>query len=99
MTIDLADEEAVRNAALEEASAGVKFYVWMYSNLTNPLLLQKGELLKKSKESLYKGRLKALSELEYILMTHYRQKTIFKRKMIEYEEEKRKIMEEEEKWA
>lgn len=40
-----------------------------------------------------------MSEIEYILMSHYRVKTIYKRKMLEYEEEVGKIYEEEERWA
>ena len=32
-------------------------------------------------------------------MSHYRQETIYKRRMQEYEDERHKIIEDEEKWA
>ncbi len=37
-SVDLKDDEAVRRAGLASASASVRFYVWMYKTLTNPLL-------------------------------------------------------------
>lgn len=54
--------------ALKKAPFSVRLYIWAYKKLTNPLVAQKGDLLKMSEKKLEFGNLKAFSEMEYLLI-------------------------------
>ena len=68
---ELNDEEQVYQAAYREAPTSVKLYIWINNNLTNPLMVQGGEILKRSKEAIYLGKDRVRSDIEYYMIDHY----------------------------
>ena len=85
-SVDLEDDEQVYHAAIAQAPSSVKLFIWINKNMTNPLMIQGGDILEKSRNLLYLGAEKVRSDIEYYMIDDYRAKHIYERELAAYEQ-------------